>query len=376
MKGSSLLVVGVINSLFLSASAGGCSRQTDTEPAPPDAPKKTPAAQILAPTELPVAVGELRRFDGHSQAVVAVAISADGRKALSGSADQSARLWDVETGKELQRYTSKGEPVTAVAFMPDGKHLLTGGSALLVDGNLELASGAVHLWDAESATEIRHSTQHDAMSTCVAFSKDCRRALIGSGKQREMRLMDIDTFQDLSTWGSDSLQHAVALSADGRKALAGTGYLYDRAAEGLKFDQKQTLQLRDLDSNYAPQNLEGHKLGVICLVFSSDDKYALSGSVDKTARLWDIATGQQLRVFEGHGERVLSVAFAPDGKRILTGSRDKTIRLWDVQTGKELHRFEGHTDAVTCVVFVPDGRRALSASRDTTLRLWGLPKEQ
>jgi hypothetical protein len=68
----------------------------------------------------------------------------------------------------------------------------------------------------------------------------------------------------------------------------------------------------------------------------------------------------------------MSVAFSPDGKRALSGSKDKTMRLWDLETGKEVHCFETHTYAVTGVAFSADGRRALSASGDGTLHLWQL----
>ena len=59
-----------------------------------------------------------------------------------------------------------------------------------------------------------------------------------------------------------------------------------------------------------------------------------TASLDKTAKLWELATGKELRTFEGHQDWVLSVAFAPDGKTLATASKDKTVRLWDAATGK------------------------------------------
>ena len=89
-------------------------------------------------------------------------------------------------------------------------------------------------------------------------------------------------------------------------------------------------------------------------------------------QLLDIETLDYLQLFEGHMDWILSVAWRSDERRVLTGSNDRTVRLWNVDTGRCLQVLEGHRDQVTSVVFNADQRHALSGSTDMTVRLWDL----
>lgn len=90
-------------------------------------------------------------------------------------------------------------------------------------------------------------------------------------------------------------------------------------------------------------------------------------------RLWDAATGQLLLTLEGHTGWVHSVDFSPDGKRIVSGSSDRTIKLWDARTGQETLTLalRGLTPSVYCVRFSADGRRIVSGCLDATIKVWG-----
>ncbi|OCH91831.1 WD40 repeat-like protein [Obba rivulosa] len=118
--------------------------------------------------------------------------------------------------------------------------------------------------------------------------------------------------------------------------------------------------------------LYGHSADVNSIAFSPDSKYIISGSDDKTVRVWDAETGRVLGdPFSGHKSAVLSVAVSPDGQHIISGSSDATIRVWDAATGTTiLAPINGHTGTVTSVAFSPNGKHIASGSRDGTIRLW------
>src|SRR5882757_5959642 len=123
----------------------------------------------------------------------------------------------------------------------------------------------------------------------------------------------------------------------------------------------------------AIQNIfHGHSSGVISVAFSRDGSRIVSGSWDKTIRLWDAETGDPIgKPLEGHSSRVESVAFSRDGSCIVSGSWDNTIRLWDAETGDPIGKpLEGHSSGVNSVAFSPDGSRIVSGSSDNAIRLW------
>jgi WD40 repeat protein/energy-coupling factor transporter ATP-binding protein EcfA2 len=134
---------------------------------------------------------------------------------------------------------------------------------------------------------------------------------------------------------------------------------------GLKYMRQLTTSLR------------GHDDIVNGMAFSPNGNMLASGSLDRTLRLWDVATRQPLGPpLTGHANGLLGVAFSPDGKTLASGSDDNTIILWDVATHQRLSTLKGHTDSVWNVAFSPDGTTLASGSADQTIILWDVTTHQ
>ena len=117
------------------------------------------------------------------------------------------------------------------------------------------------------------------------------------------------------------------------------------------------------------KTLEGHSWDVYSVAYSPDGTKIISGSYDKTVKIWDANTGECLKTLEGHSSGAYSVAYSPDGTKIISGLSDKTIKIWDANTGQCLKTLEGDAWLVSSVAYSPDGTKIISV--DNTIKIWG-----
>jgi WD40 repeat protein len=118
------------------------------------------------------------------------------------------------------------------------------------------------------------------------------------------------------------------------------------------------------------QTLLAHESGIFSAQFSPDSQHVITSSDDKTARIWDVKTGQEIAKLQGHESSVSSAQFSPDGKHIVTSSDDNTARIWDSETGQEIAKLKGHESSVSSAQFSPDGKHIVTSSDDNTARIW------
>jgi WD40 repeat protein len=283
---------------------------------------------------------------GHREGVSSVCLSADGRFALSGSADQTLKLWEVKTGQCLQTFSGHTDWVNSVCLSVDNRFALSGS----YDKTLKL-------WEVITGQCLRTFSGHTDLVLSVCLSVDGQFALSGS-VDSTLKLWDLATGRCLRTFkGHADAVFSVCLSMDGRFALSGS--------------KDSTLQMWDVATGICLRTFIGHSGFVLSVCLSTDNRFALSGGYDKTLKLWDVATGKCVRTFTGHADSVFSVCLSADGQFALSsGSLDRALKLWDLVTGRCLRTFTKHTDAVFSICLSTDGRFALSGSFDRTLKLW------
>ncbi|MBI2926534.1 MAG: serine/threonine protein kinase [Verrucomicrobia bacterium] len=149
---------------------------------------------------------------------------------------------------------------------------------------------------------------------------------------------------------------SVAFSPDGQWVATGS---WDRTAKIWEATSGQELR-----------TLQGHMAEISSVAFSPEGRWIVTGSADKTARVWELSSGQELLTLQGHMAGISSVAFSPDGQRIVTGSGDQTAKLWDAANGQGLLTLKGHAAEVTSIAFSPDGERIVTGSDDGTAKVW------
>ena len=331
----------------------------------------------------------------HGGGVTAVAFSPDGTKVVTAGDDDTARLWDTMTGKPLGVPMKHHGLVMAVAFSPDGTKVVTARGtknwtsaspdATPAATTCEASDKTARLWDAATGKPLAVPLKHDGPVVAAAFGPDGTKVATASrdvsGKS-EVRLWDTTTCQPLGPPMKCYHQvDFVAFSPDGtRIATAG----WDKSARLWDAVTSQPLGM--------PARFDGQSGSV---AFSADCTKGATASLDNTARLWDLATGKPFGVLMKHDGPVVAVAFSPDGTKVVTASgtknwtpaspevlkaattceaSDKTARLWDAATGKPLGVPLKHDGPVVAAAFGPDGTKVATASRDVSrkseVRLW------
>ncbi len=284
---------------------------------------------------------------GHTSSVNCVAITSDGRRAVSASKDKTLKVWDLKSGAEEMTLDGHADSVNSVAITPDGRRAVSASE----DETLKV-------WDLESGHVERTLEGHSGSIWSVAITPDGRR-VVSVSWDNTLKVWDLESGDEEKTLhGHTNWVHSVAITADGRRTVSGS------------FDN--TLKVWDLESGDVERTLRGHTGAVLSLAITPDGRRAVSASRDHTLKVWDLESGDVEEILQGHTDSVHCVAITADGRRAVSGSGDNKLKVWDLASGAEEQTLHEHTCGVWSVAITPDGRRAVSASEDQTLKVWDL----
>lgn len=288
---------------------------------------------------------KLTVFKGHTDSVLALAISPNGKFLVSGSSDKTTRLWSMESEKLVRTYKKHTGPINAVAFSAKGEKFKSGGNE----------HSDVWYWFLD---HLRSGKSGSYMPT----NKFTATAFSYAGE------IEVRAFDSVSILDDTLIKH---LSENGGKI-------------------KKSIVL--FKSSHSAGFLSAHIASVNVLTLFSKGKILATGSVDKTIQLWNANTTTRttthitkpLHILSGHTGGIAAMDFSINGKLLASGSSDKTVRLWDVTTGQHLHTFIGHTGEIGAVTYLGDKALAKTAfakdkalasgSSDGTVFIWDLDK--
>ena len=291
----------------------------------------------------------MRTLVGHSEWVNTVALTSDGRHALSGSRDATLKIWDTKTGDVLQTLRGHFGPVCCAAITPDGRTAISFSE-----------DNTFKLWDFESGELIKTVETAGDLVTTIESNADGTQVVFAS-VDGFLRVMDLHTGEEVRCLGNDSETKPITCSA-----------LIPRLQRALVGFRDGSLSVWDLVTGQVVQKFEEHTKPVTCVDVAPTGSRAVSGSDDTTLVVWDLEMGVVLQTLNGHTDWVKSVSISSDGEYAISASWDQTLILWDLRSGELLRTFEGHSEPVSTVAMSQDARIAVSGSLDNTLRLWNV----
>ncbi|MGK7919679.1 MAG: WD40 repeat domain-containing protein [Trichodesmium sp.] len=260
----------------------------------------------------------------HDEGVRSVAMLPNTTQVLSASEDNTIKVWNSATGKEVTKLIGHTEGVSALAIAPDGRVVSASEDKTL------------KVWDLETGEELLTIAGHDFWVNAVAITPEGRCVISGSS-DHTVKIWNLATGTEMMTFkGHLDGIWSVVVTPDGKKVISAS---WD-----------ETLKIWDLASGKELRTLWGHTDGIWSVAVTPDSKKVISASWDDTIRIWDLASGKELRKLSGHTNTIRSVAVTPDGTRIVSAAADHKVKVWDIQTGKELMSFSGDNSFYCCTV--------------------------
>lgn len=284
---------------------------------------------------------------------------------ISGSVDETINVWTTDPNKTGTKTCNPNKTlvdhnnsVNCICFSPDSQKFASGSS-----------DKTIKIWDALSCKLIRTLPINTSYVTSICFLADSRRIVSGY-QDKSIKIWDTVTGKLIQTFmGTIGIAggHTLAISS-----IHSFQNLQNHTELIVSGSVDKTIKIWDILTGKLLQTLDGHTDWVKSVYFSPNGQQIVSGSLDKTIKIWDTLSGKLLQTLDGHSDSdpISSVCYSPNGEQIISGNHGDFIKIWDANTGKLIQILKGHTNSITSVCYSSDNRRIISAGNDKTIRLW------
>jgi WD40 repeat protein len=252
------------------------------------------------------------------------------------------RLWTRGTGQQDIFGTGIAAEMSSVAISPDGRTVACGD-----------LHGQVYLWDRVQGKVVRTVSMHDDHVDRIRFGPDGGMMLTSSW-DGTAKLWRVDSCEELATFRLPPHCEDAAFSPDGKL---------------LAISSQNDATIYEVSSRKAVHVLRGHQNTADCLAFSPDGRQLVTGSHDRTIRLWDVESGETIRVIPAHRNKISAIAISPDGRTSASGDKAGILAFSHVETGRFLFDVKLADQAIRALMFSPDGKALAVAATEKVLML-------
>jgi WD40 repeat protein len=349
---------------------------------------------------------ETYALEGHTAAILSIAITSDGQHAITASEDKTLKVWNLNERTEVRTLTGHTDQVLAVAVSPDRQLVLSGSR----DKTLKV-------WSLVTGELIHTLIGHTDDITAVTVTPDCKQA-ISASLDRSLRVWDLTTGKGKTLSNCDPIIDRLVVSSDekiistkffqspqvwnlvtGEEVKSLNDLFRQPTIWSLNLDKRQAVsaslnqtpindlftnrrilvdstivRVWNLDCKAEPVSLAKHTGVVSYITVTPDGKQAVSVAKDSTIKIWNLSDSELIETFEIPMLEVFAISVKQDERKIISisASGDNTLKVWNLNDGSELFTLRGHTDKILAVAMTSDGNKVISASQDNTLKLWNL----
>lgn len=284
---------------------------------------------------------------GHSGAITALSCSKDKRFLLTGSEDNTAKLWNAHNYDLLTTLNGHTDRVSSVALSVDGNYAVTGSR-----------DKTVCVWNTNTGTIQKQFLGHRRGVNAVAVSPN-EEYLISGSEDSTLIVWDMKSGERLFTLkGHNGPVNTVSVTADNGYAISGS--------------KDGTAKIWELANGKLFRTLQGHEGEIYAAITDSSSRYIVTGGRDRTIKLWDLNSGMCLKTLIGHSSWVSSVSFSSDGSYAASVGGDNSLIWWNLHKGEAVFRIKASEQALYAVAVAANGKSIAVAGKDKSVSIWDI----